>query len=244
MLRMKRTSLVRACAIAAAILAVSAVPAAATIIELGQTKTALVAPTCPPGVSAAACTIVLTQVTALETVRDGASYPTTVKHSGYLVAWSIGLSILSSNRATERIDIHKLDSAFGGTTRAGIVVLKPVGRHRLFKWKQVAAGPIVHLQPYLGQVVQFVLPTPLRVVKGETIGLTVPTWAPVLSISLSTKTFAYRQSRSTDCSNTTPPPPSAQVAGQTTVYGCDYPGSRVEYSATEVTDPVAMNPVR
>jgi hypothetical protein len=236
--------MVRACVIAAAILAVAAVPAAAMIIELGQTKTALIAPMCPSGVPPKNCTIVLTQVTALETVRDGTNYPTTVKKSGYIVAWTVGLSVLSTNQTTERADIHTLDKNYGGTTRAGIVVLKRVGPRRLFKWTVVAAGPIVHLQPYLGQVVQFVLPKPLRVVRGETIGLTVPTWAPVLSIGLSTKTFAYRQSRSTDCSNTTPPPPSDQVVGQTTVYGCDYPGTRVEYSATEVTDPVAMNPVR
>jgi hypothetical protein len=242
MSRMRTTSLVRACALAAAILAVAAVPAAATIIEVGQTKTALVAPACPPGVTAANCRIVLTQMTSLETVRDGVSYPTKIKQPGYIVAWTVGLSMLSTNRTTEKKDIHALDSAYG-TTRAGIVVLKPVGKHRLFKWKVVAASPIVHLQPYLGQVVQFVLLTPLRVLPGETIGLTVPTWAPALSIQLSNKAFAYRQSRAVDCGNTTPPPPSAQAVGQTAVYGCDYPGTRVEYSATEVTDPVAMNPV-
>jgi hypothetical protein len=242
MLRMKTTSLVRACAIAAAILAVAAVPAAAMIIELGQTKTALVAPTCPPGVSPANCTIILTEVTALETIRDGTNYPTTVKQPGYIVAWTVGLSILSNNRATERTDIHNLDKAFLGTTRAGIVVLKPVGRHRRFKWKVVDASPIVHLQPYLGQVVQFVLLKPLRVLPGETVGLTVPTWAPVLSINLSTKSFAYRQSRSTNCA-IPPPTPAEQVVGQTTAYRCNYPGTRVEYSVTEVTDPVAINPI-
>jgi hypothetical protein len=241
MLRMNRTSLVRACALAAAILAVAAVPAGAMIIELGQTKTALVAPSCPPGVTPANCKIVLNQVTSLETVRDGTSYPTTVKKPGYIVAWTLGLSILSTNRAIERTDIHKLDSLYG-TTRAGIVVLKPVGRHRQFKWKAVAASPIVHLQPYLGQVVQFVLLKPLRVVRGEAIALTVPTWAPVLSIALPSKTFAYRQSRSINCPAATSTP-ADQVIGQTVAYGCAYPGTRVEYSATEITDPVALNPV-
>ncbi|HEY6399746.1 MAG TPA: hypothetical protein VIX82_20050, partial [Solirubrobacteraceae bacterium] len=182
-----------------------------------------------------------TQVTSLQTIRDGVAYPTKVKQSGYIVAWTVGLSMISRDPAMERRAIHKFDGAYG-TTRAGIVVLKPVGRHRLFKWQAVAASPIVHLQPYLGQLVQFVLLQPLRVVKGETIALTVPTWAPVLSIALPTKTFAYRQSRATGCTATTPPP-AAQATGQTVVYGCNYPGNRVEYSATEVTDPVAMNPV-
>jgi hypothetical protein len=34
-----------------------------------------------------------------------------------------------------------------------------------------------------------------------------------------------------------------QVVGQITAYKCDYPGTRVEYSVTEITDPVATNPV-
>ncbi|HEY6399318.1 MAG TPA: hypothetical protein VIX82_17880, partial [Solirubrobacteraceae bacterium] len=225
---MKRISLVRICAIAAAILAVAAVPAAAMIIELGQTKTPLVAPTCPPGVAPKFCTIVLTEVTALETIRDGTAYPTKVKQPGYIVAWTVGLSIISNNQKAERGVIHYFDGLYG-TARAGIVVLKPVGRHRLFKWQGVAASPIVHVQPYFGQVVQFVLLKPLRVVPGETIALTIPTWAPVLSIGLATKPFAYRQSRTTDCNNATTPPPSAQAVGQTVVYGCNYPGNRVEY---------------
>jgi hypothetical protein len=242
MSHMKRTSLVRVGGLASAILAVTAAPALAALIELGQTKTALAAPVCPPGVTAANCKIVLTQVTALETLRDGKAYPTTVKQSGYIVAFTVGLSMLSSNRATERADIKNLDRAYGGTTRLGIVVLKPIGPHRKFMWKAVAASPIFHVQPYLGQVVQFALPTALRVKAGYAIALTVPTWAPVLSINLSPKVFAYRQSRSTGCA-VPPTVPSDQTVGQTTAYKCNYPGTRVEYSATEVTDPVAINPV-
>lgn len=248
MLRMRRTSLVRACAFAAGILAFAAVPALASIIELGgQTTTGLIAPKCPPG-PAANCKIVLDELTAIETVRDGTKYPTTVKKSGWLVAWTIGLSILSPDPTTERKYIHQLDHNYGGTTRAQIVVLKPVGPHRQFKWQMVAAGPIVHLQPYLGSVAQLVLPKPIRVLKGEVIGLNVPTWVPVLSINLSTKSFAYRQSRSTSCQfapgQSGAPAPVNQVLGTTVAYGCDYPGTRIEYSATEVTDPVKSNTVR
>jgi hypothetical protein len=61
----------------------------------------------------------------------------------------------------------------------------------------------------------------------------------VLSIDLSTHNFAYRQSRTNNCTN--PPSTSeAQVTvGASAKYTCDYPGTRVEYSATEVTTPVA-----
>jgi hypothetical protein len=96
----------------------------------------------------------------------------------------------------------------------------------------------VDVQPYLGQVVQFPLTTSLPVTRGETIALTTPTWAPVLSIDLSTTHFAYRQSRSRNCNN---PPSTSQAqtqVGQNARYVCDYPGTRVEYSATEITNPV------
>ncbi len=96
----------------------------------------------------------------------------------------------------------------------------------------------MHVQPFLGQVVQFPLATSIPIRRGDTIGLTTPTWAPVLSIMLPTKKFAYRQSRKTGCNN---PPGISQAQltiGQTAPYGCDYPGTRVEYTATEITNPV------
>ena len=118
-------------------------------------------------------------------------------------------------------------------------MLKPVGKKTQWTWQVVAQSPLVDVQPYLGQVVQFPLTTTIPVVRGETIALTTPTWAPVLSIDLSTSHFAYRQSRSRNCQNT-PATTQAQVnVGSSTAYSCDYPGTRVEYSATEVTNPVA-----
>ncbi len=118
-------------------------------------------------------------------------------------------------------------------------MLKRVGKKSQWTWQLVAQSPIVDVQPYLGQVAQFPLTTTIPVVRGETIALTTPTWAPVLSIDLSTNHFAYRQSRTRNCPH---PPASTQAqvnVGSSTSYSCDYPGTRVEYSATEVTNPVA-----
>jgi len=231
-------------ALAAASLCAAVAPATASaaIVELGATSTPLVAPTCPPGVTPANCTIILTRVTALETLRDGAAYPTTIKQAGRIVAFTVGLSRLSSDRVTAHNDIHLLDSAYGGTTRVAITVLRPSGNKRLRHFKVVAASPAFHVQPYLGQVVQIPLTTSLAVLPGDVVALTTPTWAPVLSIDLATKKFAYRQSRNTSCAS----PPSgnaAQGVGQTATYGCNYPGTRVEYTATEITNPIAVNPI-
>ena len=216
--------------------------AGAAVVELGVTSSPLVAPTCPAGVSLSNCTIILTRATALETLRDGAAYPHTVKTAGRIVAFSVGLSRLTSSRTTAHSVIHELDTAYGGTTRVAITVLRRVGAAKLRRWKVVAESPAFHVQPYLGQVVQFALNTSLPVLPGDVVALTTPTWAPVLSIQLNKAKFAYRQSRSTACG---PPPTTsaAQSVGQTATYGCNYPGTRVEYTATEVTNPVAVNPI-
>ena len=211
--------------------------ASAAVLELGATTTPLVAPVCPKGVAPAQCTIILTRATAIETIRDNSAYPSTVKQGGRLVAFTVGLSTLSTNPTTAKNDVAFLDKTYGGDAQVAVTVLKPVGSRSHWTWQMVEQGPVVDVQPYLGQVVQFPLTTSLPVARGEAIALTTPTWAPVLSIDLSTTHFAYRQSRSYNCNN---PPASSQAqvtVGQSTRYACDYPGTRVEYSATEITNP-------
>jgi len=235
-LNMKRSLLATAGAVALCGLLPAA--ADATITELGATTSPLVAPACPKGVPPSQCTIILTRATALETIRDNIAYPSKVKQAGRIVAFTVGVSALSTNASTALSDTKFLDKTYGGDAQIGITVLKPVGKKNAWTWSVVAQSPLVDVQPYLGQVVQFPLTTTIPVVRGETIALTTPTWAPVLSIDLSTSHFAYRQSRSRNCNN--PPSTSqAQVTiGQSSTYSCDYPGTRVEYSATEVTNPV------
>lgn len=212
--------------------------ASAQINELGATHSPIIAPSCPKTIKPQDCTIILTEVTAIETIRDDIAYPSTVTSPGYIEAFSVGLAQLSSNRQTALQYIRGLDKTYGGTTQAAITVLTPTGKKGQFLWKVKAESPMFHLQPYLGTVVQFPLQTALPVAKGDVIALTVPTWAPVLSIQQPTKTFAYRQSRTANCANPPAQSQAQQTVGTTTKYGCDYPGTRLEYSATEVTTPV------
>jgi hypothetical protein len=218
--------------------------ATAATIELGQTKSPLIAPVCPPNVSSAQCTIVLTRITALETLRDGVAYPTKVTKAGRIVAFTVGLSKLSNSKSTQKTYIHFLDMTYGGTAQVAVTVLKPIGKKTAWRWQVVATSNIFHVIPYLGSVVQLPLETSIEVKPGWVVALTTPTWAPVLTIDLASKKFAYRQSRSANCSN---PPASSQAQvspKSTTSYSCNYPGTRVEYSATEVTYPNGTNPVQ
>jgi hypothetical protein len=65
----------------------------------------------------------------------------------------------------------------------------------------------------------------------------------VLTIDIDSKKFAYRQSRSTKCSGPPATNQAQMTSGQTANYKCDYPGTRLEYSATEVQYPLGSNPV-
>jgi hypothetical protein len=245
MVDMKRHSLVTAAVI---VLAMTLAPAfaSAQIVELGATATKVSAPVCPPGTSAANCSIVLTRTTALQTVSDSVVNPSKVKKAGWIVAFTVGLSKLSSNAKTEKSFLHLLDQAYGGTPRVALTVLKPGPKNQ---YTVAAESPIFHVEPYLGQVVQLPLAlpptfsafTPLPVAAGDVIALTVPTWAPVLSYNLTASKFGYRKSRMANCGMPTPGTPADSQSAQLTVgantrYLCSYSGTRVEYSATEVTN--------
>jgi hypothetical protein len=212
-------------------------------VELGATHTPLVAPVCPSNVSASNCTIILTRVTALETMRDGVAYPTRVKQAGTISNFSVGLSQLSSSKSTQTSYIQYLNSTYGGPARVGITVLKqgPWKRGQ-YRWTVVASSPMYLVQSYLGSVVQIPLQTTIPVKPGEAVALTTPTWAPVLSINVNSKQFSYRQSRTFNCAK---PPSSSQAqvtAGKVTNYACTYPGTRLEYSATEDLYPLGQSP--
>jgi hypothetical protein len=205
-------------------------------VVLDGTKSPIVPPTCAAN---SGCYVVLTRVTAIPTIRDGIAYPTKVKAAGSLVAFTLGLAKISKTATqTPHQIIAGLDASFGGTTQAAITVLKPgPGKNSTRFYSVVAQSTTFHLQPYLGYIVQFPLATPIPVVPGEVVALTIPTWAPVISYDLPLKSFAYRQSRKTNCPNTGHYDNAQLTIGQGTEYKCDYPGSRLEYNVTEITTP-------
>ena len=210
---------------------------AAQTVELGLTHSPVVAPSCPATIAPSDCRIVLTRSTALETIRDAVDYPTTATASGEIVAFTLGLSGLSTNQKTAHSEIQGLDAAYGGTTQAAVAVLKPVGAHRHFQWQLQAVSPVVHLQPYRGVIAVpagvaaadrrrrhrcgerahmgagAIDRAPREVVRLQTRSRTANSWAGTANQSMFT----------------------LQV---TSVFGCDYTGTRVEYTATEITSPV------
>ena len=244
---MRATS--RLAAAAAVTLGTAALAAAASgqvlggTSELGTTHTPLAAPVCPPNISSSNCTIILTRVTAIESARDGVAYPTRVRQAGRITDFSVGVSQLSSSKSTLNSITQYLNSTYGGPPRVGITVLRqgPWKRGQ-YRWTAVASSPMYLIQPYLGSVVQIPLQATIEVKPGDAIAITTPTWAPILSIDVNSKQFSYRQSRTWNCPH---PPTSSQAqltAGTVTNYACNYPGTRLEYSATEDLYPLGTNP--
>jgi hypothetical protein len=230
-------------ALSAAIAGFALLPgvASAQTVELGATTTPLTAPACVKGQPLSQCTIVLTHTTAVEATSDGVINPTRVNQQGWIVAFTVGLSRLSSSRSTEASIIKSQDAQHGGAPELALTVLKPGPRN---SFTVEGESALYTLTPFLGQVLQeplslppsFTSLTALHVVRGDVIGLTVPTWAPVLGYDLSKTMFSYRQSRRANCANTAASQTAQTRAGQVQTYGCYYTGTRVEYSATEVTD--------
>jgi hypothetical protein len=226
----------------ALVAATGLLPAAASakIVELGApTNGAVGIPQCPSGVSAANCRIVLERTTAVDTVVNGVINPAKVAKAGWIVAFTVGLSNLSSNAQTELGFLKHLNSSYGGPPEVALSVLKPGPKN---KYTVVAQSGIYHVTPLLGQVLQepmslppsFTTLTALPVLPGEVIGLSVPTWAPVLSYDLTATKYSYRQSRMRNCTNPAGSQTARIVIGASTRYLCTYPGSRIQYSATEV----------
>jgi hypothetical protein len=112
--------------LAATAMAAVAVPAvaAAANVQVGVTKSALIAPTCPADAQGNKCTILLTQVTAYETLGDGVADPDTIKQSGVISSFTLGLT--STQTITPAIMATE-DQKYGGQPEAQLTALIPTG---------------------------------------------------------------------------------------------------------------------
>jgi hypothetical protein len=239
-------------ALAAMIMAAVLVPAAASAAELqiGVTSSPVISPTCPADAQKSKCTILLTQVTSYETLRDGVANPDVIKKSGEIASFTLGLA--SPSIITPSIFAGE-SAKYGGAPEAQLTVLRPTGTPANPTFRVAAESAVIKVGSELGKVAEFPLTTPLPVVRGEVLALTVPTWAPVLSFELDPTKFAYAQSKPelntgqklkgkplTTCEVTGGVNLAQIVVGELASYGCTYPGTRAEYSALEITTPAGF----
>jgi len=251
--RMKRLVLALAAAFSAAV----AVPGLASAVEIqvGSTTTALAAPTCPQEATVQEteqdCAIVLTKTSAYETVSDGVADPDRITTPGVIDSFTLGISGLVIQGATLSSELTTLDDNWGGPPAAQLTVLRPVASTSGTRWAVAAQSPVMPLVSYLGGVVEFPLIAPIPVVRGELLAITVPTWAPILTFGLTADQFAYSQSHtqiitngSSSCETTSTATLAQSTLGDQALYTCSFEGTRLEYSALEITAPSASASAR
>jgi hypothetical protein len=213
-------------AIAAVVATTIALPglAVAALSEIGtvQGESAMPEPACP----AKPC-LAISRTTGYQ-VKVGAQRDThVVKEDGRIVAWTIKLS-----RPGEK-QIEFFEKNLGGESTAQLTVLRP---GRKLYGRILAQGEPVALKPYFGQTAQFALQQSIPVKKGNVIAISVPTWAPALSIN-QPGTVSWRASRPKGGCNDFAKPTAQTGTANVTRFFCLYRTARLTYSATIVSDP-------
>ena len=208
-----------AAAVALLVVLVCAAPASARIIEIGAVA-AEATPTCP---SSPCLAVSRTTGYQAKVVDSREAY--IVPAAGKIVAWTISLG-----NPDER-QIQFFDDNYGEAS-AGLTILR---RGKRLYHRVMGATPVMDLQSYFGQKVQFPLDRSIPVKKGYVVALTVPTWAPALTQLLDDGS-SWRASRAKNkCSDTDSQTAQTRVS-QRTQYRCLYK-ARLTYSATLITTP-------
>ena len=203
-----------------------AVPGAASarIIEVGAltTESELPAPSCP----ARPC-FAVSRTTGYQAKVGANRGLMRIPAHGRIVAWTIRLS------RPGRSQVSFFNRRLGGEASAGISLLKPGAR--LFG-RVTAQSPVVQLQPFFGQTVQFPLEESLPARRGQFLALTVPTWAPALATNLGGDT-SWRASRPAgECDDTETQTAQGEIR-DLAQYRCLYQRVRLTYTATLITEP-------
>ena len=200
---------------------VCAAPASARIVEIGASA-AEATPTCP---SSPCLAVSRTTGYQAKVVDSRAAY--IVPADGRIVAWTIGLG------SPDERQIEFFEDNYGEAS-AGLTILR---RGKRLYHRVMAATPVIRLQSYFGQKVQFPLTTSIPVKKGYVVGLTVPTWAPALGLGLP-RTSVWRASRAVDGCDDTQTQTAQTDINDLARYKCYYRTARLTYSATLITSPV------
>ena len=162
---------------------------------------------------------VLTRTTVYPASDGGTVNPTTVPQDAKLVAVTLRVGKVADSRkctlyAYKRVkgkrtrycktyDVFSeksyFDKTFGSGSRVRIAVLRAVAKPKkstaIILKKVVALSPEIRLEPWFGKTVSLPLDRPLDVKKGDVVGLSVPTYAPILPIQVTDNGDRWRASR-------------------------------------------------
>jgi hypothetical protein len=193
-----------------------------TTVVLGGTST-MPDPSCPETPCQA-----VGSVTGFQVSTGQSTLPFRVKRDGKVKAWTLTLAQPTNRQRSF------FNGFFGTPPEARLAILRRVPGTSPPRYNLRRQGSIHVLTPYLGQTVRF--GASLKVLEGDIVALTIPTWAPAFAQDLPAQN-AWRASRLPgECTNTTAVrqgQPQQQV-GERATYGCSYRTARLLYTAIVV----------
>jgi hypothetical protein len=202
----------------------SAAKVGRTTVVLGATS-AVPDPSCPD----LPCQAV-GSVTGFQVSNGQTKMPFLVKTDGTIKDWTLTLAQPTNSQRSF------FNGFFGTPPEARLAILHRVPATNPPRYTLRRQGAIKVLSPFLGQTVKF--GSSLKVEKGDIVGISVPTWAPIFSQGLSASNV-WRASREVGtCTNPTDirQGEPQQDIGKRADYGCKYTTARLLYTATLVAD--------
>ena len=125
-------------------------------------------------------------VTGFQVSNGQAQNPFLVQSGGTIKSWTLTLAQPTNSQRSF------FNGFFGTPPEARLAILRRVPGTNPPRYNLRRQGAVKVLTPYLGQTVKF--GASLKVEKGDIIGITVPTWAPIFSQELRA-TNVWRASR-------------------------------------------------
>ncbi|MBA2240326.1 MAG: hypothetical protein H0W09_03640 [Solirubrobacterales bacterium] len=122
---------------------------------------------CPKG----NCRQVIVRVTTYQAQLNGKRGPTKVPRDGHIVAFGMDLGQPS------KMSRKSLARDYGGKATAQLAILNKQRKGRL---KLLRKSNDVEVERFLNEQPRYALKQPLRVNRGDIVGLTTPTWLPTL----------------------------------------------------------------
>jgi hypothetical protein len=201
-------------------------PAQARVVELGaDSDPASARASCPDSCQA------IGRVSGYMGRSGKAANPFQVPSDGHIVAFTVSLGRPDANQVRFFTDLY------GGPPQVRLSVLRR-GKtrrtrltHRLLRQTEM-----FRVDRYFGSTPSFALDRPMRVRKGNVIGMTVPTWAPAFAVDMP-RTNWWRSSRSKGKCGDVSQAAAQRTPGALRVYGCTYFRARLLYTVTFVPDP-------
>jgi hypothetical protein len=198
--------------------------ASAKIVELGA-KIPRSQVSCPMACQAVG------RVTGYQSRAGNVQDPYKIPRRGKIVAFTVRLGSPSGAQRTF------FEGLYPGAPAIRLSVLRPgTTRRTRNTHRLVAQSPVFRISQFFGTAPTFALDRPITVRRGQIAAITVPTWAPMLAVSLE-RSYSWKSSRQRRRCDVVTQRAAQERLGSEESFGCTYSTARLYYTVTYVPDP-------